>query len=96
MPMLIAIISLWAPFFTADFKSILNISGQQIQAGYLVLAAILSFAILKPLFVTASRVIPWLPFFNESFKKWKRDNESNPETKTKDILEKCFSKEQKD
>lgn len=96
VPMLVAIVSLWAPFFTADFKNILGISGQQIQAGYLILAVILSLVILKPLLLTFSRAIPWIPFFNDTFKRWKRDNESNPETKTNDILEKCFSREKKD
>lgn len=90
LPLFAAIISLWAPFFTSDFKAIMGLSSKEIKAGYLVFAILLTLLIIKPLFVTVARLMPLLPQYNKRFQNWVRDNECDPETKTKDILNKCF------
>lgn len=89
-PLFAAIISLWAPFFTSDFKENFGFSSNEIKACYFGFALMLTVFILKPLLVTLVRWIPWVPFWNEKFQSWIKDNECDPETKARDILKKCF------
>lgn len=45
---LLAIISLWAPVFSGEFKGMMGMSAEQIQAGYIVFGIIVTFLILAP------------------------------------------------
>lgn len=90
LPLTAAIVSLWAPFVTADFKPLFKFTANEVQAGYFVFASIMTLFIIKPLLVTVGRWIPWVPFYKQKFYQWVRDNECNPETKTNDIIQKCF------
>jgi len=46
---LLAIISLWSPLFSADFKNLLGLESRELRVGYIV------FAILITLFILSSR-----------------------------------------
>lgn len=77
---LLAIISLWAPVFSADFKNFLGLTSSAVKAGYIV------FAILITIFILASRC----KYF---FLHIKNGNvSSDPEEMTAKILQQCQSK----
>jgi len=77
---LIAILSLWAPVFSADFKAVLNFQAIEIRFGYMVLAFILTVIILW------SRTVSRILFFLRR----KKDNVSdNSEEMANKILERC-------
>lgn len=78
---LLAILSLWAPIFSANFKPILIFQANEIKSGYIVLASIVTIIILW------SRVIY---FILSLFKKDKISD--NPEKMANKILEQCQSK----
>lgn len=78
---LLAILSLWAPVFSADFKPMLNFEAIEIRAGYAVLA------IMVTVFLLFSRIKYFgLSFFN------KDSVSSSSEKMANKILEQCQSK----
>lgn len=81
---LVAIMSLWAPVFSSDFKAILGIESQEIQVGYAV------FAILITIFILWSRV---KYFVVNLFGKTKTSSDS--EKMAENILIQCNSKTKK-
>lgn len=78
---LLAILSLWVPIFSADFKPILLFQANEIKSGYIVLASIVT------IFILWSRVI----YFILSLLK-KDKISDNPEKMANKILEQCQSK----
>ncbi|PIR18149.1 MAG: hypothetical protein COV46_01365 [Deltaproteobacteria bacterium CG11_big_fil_rev_8_21_14_0_20_49_13] len=95
IPLIAAIISLWAPFVTSDFKPLLGYSSTEIRAGYFVFACVITLFIVRPIFITIARWIPWVPCYKRRFKQWISDNECDPETKTRVIMQKCFPDKEK-
>jgi len=78
---ILAILSLWAPIFSADFKPIMNFQAIEVRAGYTVLAIIVTF------FILWSRA----GYFIKKF--FRKDSISdNPEKMANKILEQCQSK----
>ena len=79
---LLAIVSLWAPIFSTDFKKILSLEPSEVKVGYTV------FAVLITIFILLSRT----KYFIIEFRK--RNNvSSDSEQMAIKILEKCQSKE---
>jgi hypothetical protein len=76
---LLAILSLWSPVVTAEFKSVLGLAPNEMQAGYIVLAFCLSFAIIY------SRVKYY-------FKKPRPAASASPEDMANNILNQCQAK----
>jgi hypothetical protein len=78
---LLAIVSLWSPVFSADFKQFLGLTSNEFQIGYVI------FAILITIFILSSRC--W--YFISRI--WKTESVSpDPEGMAKNILEQCQSK----
>lgn len=75
---LLAIISLWSPIFSANFKSILGISPGSVEAAYIVFASIITITII------------YLRL--KSFIISDKDVDINPEKMAKKILEQCQKK----
>ncbi len=81
---MIAIVSLWSPIFSADFKTIMNITAAELKAGYIM------FATLVTLFILGSRAKYQIVNLFQ-----KRNVSSNSKDMAENILAKCNSKEKK-
>lgn len=75
---LLAVISLWTPILSGEFKSRMGLSSEQIQAGYVVFAAIITFLIL------VSRTKYHIASFFS-----KNEVSADPKIMAEKILEKC-------
>ncbi len=75
---LLAVISLWAPLFSADFKSLFKISSDSIKSGYFVFALIITVLIIY------QRLI--LILFGD------KSISSDPEKTAQKVLEQCKKK----
>lgn len=78
---LLAIISLWSPVLTADFKMVLSLTPSEIKAGYTVFAIVITIFIL------------WSRFQYRILNFFQKDKVSpDSEIMTEKILEQCSSK----
>jgi len=78
---LLAIVSLWSPVFSADFKQFLGLTSSELQTGYIV------FAVLITVFILGSRC---KYFISQMWKKEKVSPDSG--VMAENILEQCQSK----
>ena len=78
---ILAILSLWAPIFSADFQPMLQLQAIEIRAGYITLAIIFT------IFIASSRVI----YLGKNYFN-KNSISDNSEKMANKILEKCQSK----
>lgn len=94
LPMILAILSLWTPLFTSDFKSIhsLSVSSDMLKSGYVIFAALITLKLIYPFFFTLMLHIReflnfFFPkiFFLKSFDRYVTD----PDTKVDQIIEYC-------
>lgn len=77
----LAIVSLWAPTFSAEFKSISVFTSGEVRMGYIV------FSIMMTAFILYSRT------FYRFFNFWKKDKVNDDSEKmAQKILEQCKSK----
>ncbi len=78
---LLAIVSLWSPIFSADFKQLLGLSSIEIEVGYVVFAVLITIFIL------------WLRCKYFIVQIWKKENVSPDSGEMAEkILQQCQSK----
>lgn len=78
---LLAIVSLWSPVFSADFKNFLGLTSSAFKTGYIV------FAILITAFILTSRCKYFI------LRIWKKENvSSDSKEMAEKILQKCQSR----
>jgi hypothetical protein len=81
---LLAIVSIWSPLFSADFKQFLSLTSGEVRTGYVVLASLIS------IFILWSRSKYFIK------RLWRKDNvSSDSEKMAVKILEQCQRKAKK-
>lgn len=89
----LATLSLWAAIITANFNDLMGFDGRDIRIVFFTVATILTLLIFKPILFLFLKCIVKIEYFRSRFeylKKWDYRNETDPEKKADNIIEKAL------